>query len=145
MEKILPLSPVHCAAQLGQAQEDGGGEGVETIEKLQNLEPATNAGPRLAKRNRKRSFTSYRCATISCRRSLYVIRRGVKEAMEAEADCLIIDMETNAAAKVDITEEIFGIIDKFKGETVTYVNRDAYSPGHSSPSRPIKFTWPHRA
>ena len=37
---------------------------------------------------------------------LYVIRRGVKEAMEAEADCLIIDMETNGG-RVDITEEIF--------------------------------------
>ena len=59
---------------------------------------------------------------------LYVIRRGVKEAMVAEADCLIIDMETNGG-RVDITEEIFGIIDKFKGETVTYVNRDAYSAG----------------
>ena len=53
---------------------------------------------------------------------LYVIRRGVKEAMSAEADCLILDMETNGG-RVDITEEIFDIISKFKGETVTYVTR----------------------
>jgi membrane-bound serine protease (ClpP class) len=59
---------------------------------------------------------------------LYVIRRGVKEAMAAEADCLIFDMETNGG-RVDITEEIFDIIGKFKGETVTYVNKDAYSAG----------------
>ena len=59
---------------------------------------------------------------------LYVIRRGVKEAMSAEADCLILDMETNGG-RVDITEEIFDIIGKFKGETVTYVNKDAYSAG----------------
>ncbi len=59
---------------------------------------------------------------------LYVIRRGVKEAMAAKADCLILDMETNGG-RVDITEEIFGIIGKFKGETVTYVNKDAYSAG----------------
>ena len=59
---------------------------------------------------------------------LYVIRRGVKEAMAAKADCLIIDMETNGG-RVDITEEIFDIIGKFKGETVTYVNKDAYSAG----------------
>ena len=59
---------------------------------------------------------------------LYVIRRGVKEAMAAEADCLILDMETNGG-RVDITEEIFDIIGKFKGETVTYVNKDAYSAG----------------
>ena len=59
---------------------------------------------------------------------LYVIRRGVKEAMAAEADCLILDMETNGG-RVDITEDIFDIIGKFRGETVTYVNRDAYSAG----------------
>ena len=59
---------------------------------------------------------------------LYVIRRGVKEAMAAEADCLILDMETNGG-RVDITEEIFDIVGKFRGETVTYVNKDAYSAG----------------
>ena len=59
---------------------------------------------------------------------LYIIRRGVKEAMDAKADCLILDMETNGG-RVDITEEIFDIIGKFKGETVTYVNKDAYSAG----------------
>ena len=59
---------------------------------------------------------------------LYVIRRGVKEAMAAEADCLIFDMETNGG-RVDITEEIFDIIGKFPGLTVTYVNKDAYSAG----------------
>ena len=67
---------------------------------------------------------------------LYVIRRGVKEAMAAEADCLILDMETNGG-RVDITEEIFDIIGKFASSgpprrprlTVTYVNKDAYSAG----------------
>ena len=69
---------------------------------------------------------------------LYVIRRGVKEAMAAEADCLILDMETNGG-RVDITEEIFDIIGKFSDrrradplppyQTVTYVNKDAYSAG----------------
>ncbi|MED5382326.1 MAG: hypothetical protein VYC47_07115 [Verrucomicrobiota bacterium] len=59
---------------------------------------------------------------------LYVIRRGVKEARAAKADCLILDMETNGG-RVDITEEIFDIIGKFPGLTVTYVNKDAYSAG----------------
>ena len=45
---------------------------------------------------------------------LYVIRRGVKEAMAAEADCIILDMETNGG-RVDITEEIFDIVGKFQG------------------------------
>ncbi|MEO1863680.1 MAG: NfeD family protein [Verrucomicrobiia bacterium] len=69
---------------------------------------------------------------------LYVIRRGVKEAMAAGADCLIFDMETNGG-RVDITEEIFDIVGKFSDrqradhlppyQTVTYVNKDAYSAG----------------
>src|SRR5437773_8200121 len=59
---------------------------------------------------------------------VYLVRRGVKEAMEAKADLLIIDMDTNGG-RVDATEEIMEIINKFKGKTVTYVNRKAFSAG----------------
>jgi hypothetical protein len=53
----------------------------------------------------------------------YVVRRGVKEAMEAKADLLVLDMDTNGG-RVDVTEEIIGIVGKFS--TMTYVN--AISP-----------------
>ncbi len=59
---------------------------------------------------------------------VYLIRRGVKEAMEAKADLLLLDMDTNGG-RVDATEEIMEIIDKFKGQTATYVNRKAFSAG----------------
>ncbi len=59
---------------------------------------------------------------------VYVVRRGVKEAMEARADAIILDMETNGG-RVDITEEIIGIIGKFPGKKFTYVNRKAFSAG----------------
>lgn len=59
---------------------------------------------------------------------VYVVRRGVKEAMEAKADVLVIDMETNGG-RVDVTEEIIGIIGKFPGQTVTFVNKKAFSAG----------------
>ncbi len=58
----------------------------------------------------------------------YVVRRGVKEAMEAKADLLVIDMDTNGG-RVDVTEEIIGILAKFQGPTVTFVNRKAFSAG----------------
>jgi membrane-bound serine protease (ClpP class) len=58
----------------------------------------------------------------------YVVRRGVKEAMEAKADTLIIDMDTNGG-RVDVTRDIIAILEKFKGRTVTYVNRNAFSAG----------------
>jgi len=59
---------------------------------------------------------------------VYVVRRGVKEAMEAKADLLVLDMNTDGG-RVDVTEEIIGIISKFPGQTVTYVNSRAFSAG----------------
>jgi membrane-bound serine protease (ClpP class) len=59
---------------------------------------------------------------------VYLLRRGVKEAMDNQADLLVLDMETNGG-RVDVTEEILGVLGRFKGETVTYVNRKAFSAG----------------
>jgi membrane-bound serine protease (ClpP class) len=59
---------------------------------------------------------------------VYLLRRGVKEAMEAGAEVLVLDMETNGG-RFDSTKEIIQILDQFEGQTVTYVNRDAYSAG----------------
>lgn len=59
---------------------------------------------------------------------VYLVRRGVKEAMEAQADVLILDMKTDGG-RVDVTEEIIQIINKFPGTTVTYVNDRAFSAG----------------
>src|SRR5882724_3148177 len=58
----------------------------------------------------------------------YLVRRGVKEAMEAKADTLVLDMDTNGG-RIDTTKEIISIIEKFGGRTVTYVNRTAFSAG----------------
>lgn len=59
---------------------------------------------------------------------VYVVRRGVKEAMEAHADLIIIDMDTHGG-RTDSMVEIIGIINQFKGQTVTYVNTKAFSAG----------------
>jgi membrane-bound serine protease (ClpP class) len=59
---------------------------------------------------------------------VYIVRRGVKEAIQANADLLVLDMETNGG-RVDVTEEIIEILNQFKGKTVTYVNRKAFSAG----------------
>ena len=59
---------------------------------------------------------------------VYLVRRGVKEAMQANADVLIVDMDTDGG-RVDVTEEIIEILNQFKGETVTFVNRKAFSAG----------------
>lgn len=58
----------------------------------------------------------------------YIVRRGVKEAMAAKADILVIDMNTNGG-RLDVTEEIMEILDKFEGKIITYVNEKAISAG----------------
>ena len=58
----------------------------------------------------------------------YLVRRGVKEAMEAKADLLVLDMDTNGG-RVSVTEEIIAILNNFTGETVTFVNKKAFSAG----------------
>ena len=39
---------------------------------------------------------------------VYLVRRGVKEAMDAKADLLLLDMDTNGG-RVDSTEQIIEI------------------------------------
>ena len=46
----------------------------------------------------------------------------------SHAAALILDMNTDGG-RVDVTEEIIGILSKFKGVTVTYVNDRAFSAG----------------
>ena len=75
----------------------------------------------------------------------YLVRRGVKKAMEEKADALVLDMETNGG-RLDSTEEIIEALNRFPGLTITYVNRKAFSAGafiavatqknlHGSPKR----------
>jgi membrane-bound serine protease (ClpP class) len=59
---------------------------------------------------------------------VYLVRRAVKEAMDAKADLLVLDMDTNGG-RGDSMMEIIEIINQFKGETLTYVNRKAFSAG----------------
>ena len=59
---------------------------------------------------------------------VYLVRRGVKEAIEAKAELIILDMDTNGGS-VPALLEIIDSIGRFKGKTVTYVNRKAFSAG----------------
>jgi membrane-bound serine protease (ClpP class) len=59
---------------------------------------------------------------------VYVVRRGVKEAMAAKADLLVIDMDTYGG-RLDAMIDIIDVINEFKGQTVIYVNTKAFSAG----------------
>lgn len=59
---------------------------------------------------------------------LYILRRGLKEAIEAKVDLVVLDMKT-PGGRLDVTFEMMEALDKFPGKTVTYVNSEAISAG----------------
>lgn len=59
---------------------------------------------------------------------LYIIRRGLKEAIEQNADVVVLDMKTPGGA-LDVTFDIMEALAKFPGETITFVNTEAISAG----------------
>ncbi len=59
---------------------------------------------------------------------LYVLRRGLKEAQSEGIATVIIDMET-PGGELGVTLEIMEAIDKFEGQTLVYVNKEAISAG----------------
>ncbi|MDP3071149.1 MAG: NfeD family protein [Opitutaceae bacterium] len=59
---------------------------------------------------------------------LFIIRRGLKEAIENKADVVVLDMKTPGGA-LDATFDIMEALGKFPGKTITYVNDQAISAG----------------
>lgn len=59
---------------------------------------------------------------------LYILRRGLKEAIEQKVDTIILDMET-PGGRLDVTFDMLKALEKFPGKTVTYINREAISAG----------------
>lgn len=60
--------------------------------------------------------------------NLFILRRGLKEAIENDVDMVILDMDT-PGGRVDYCLEMMAMLDKFEGITATYVNDDAISAG----------------
>jgi membrane-bound serine protease (ClpP class) len=59
---------------------------------------------------------------------LFIIRRGLKEAIEQKADLVVLDMKTPGGA-LDVTFEIMEALGKYPGKTLTFVNTEAMSAG----------------
>jgi membrane-bound serine protease (ClpP class) len=59
---------------------------------------------------------------------LFILRRGLKKAIEEKVDTIVLDMETPGGA-LDVTFDMLKALEKFPGKTVTYINREAISAG----------------
>ncbi|WP_308984914.1 NfeD family protein [Thalassobacterium sedimentorum] len=60
--------------------------------------------------------------------NLYILRRGLKEAITNQVDMVLLDMDT-PGGRVDYTIEMMEMLAKFDGITATYINPDAISAG----------------
>ncbi len=59
---------------------------------------------------------------------LYILRRGLKQAIKMKADVVVLDMKTPGGA-LDVTFEIMEVLGEFPGKTITFVNTEAISAG----------------
>ena len=59
---------------------------------------------------------------------LFILRRGLKEAIENKVDTIVLDMNTPGGA-LDVTFEMLKALEKFPGKTITYINTEAISAG----------------
>jgi membrane-bound serine protease (ClpP class) len=59
---------------------------------------------------------------------LYIVRRGLKDAIDHEAGTIVLDIKTPGGA-LDATFEIMEALGKFPGTTIAFVNNGAMSAG----------------
>jgi membrane-bound serine protease (ClpP class) len=59
---------------------------------------------------------------------LFILRRGLKEAIDNGVQTIVLDMET-PGGRSDVTFDMLKALEKFPGKTITYVNREAMSAG----------------
>ena len=62
------------------------------------------------------------------RNTVFLVRRGLRDAEEKKAAALVLDMQTNGG-RVDATEDIIRLLESAPMKTYTFVNDKAYSAG----------------
>jgi membrane-bound serine protease (ClpP class) len=59
---------------------------------------------------------------------LYILRRGLKDAISQHADAVVLDLKTPGGA-IDVTLEMMEALARFPGLTIAYVDNEAMSAG----------------
>jgi membrane-bound serine protease (ClpP class) len=60
--------------------------------------------------------------------ALYILRRGLKEAITENADVVVLDIKTPGGA-LDVTFSMMEALEKFHGQTIAFVDNEAMSAG----------------
>lgn len=90
--------------------------------------PESEAGPRVSDLESRIDVYVIPITDAISKPNLYILRRGLKEAIENDVEMVLLDMDT-PGGRVDYTIEMMEMLAKFEGITATYVNVDAISAG----------------
>lgn len=94
----------------------------------QAAEPSAVAAPGVAVLGKKTVVYVIPIKDEINRPTFYILRRGLKEAIAQQADVVLLDMNTPGGA-LDVTFEIMEALEKFPGQKLTFVDREAMSAG----------------
>jgi membrane-bound serine protease (ClpP class) len=94
----------------------------------QAAEPAAGAAPAVAAPAKKTVVYVIPVKDQINSPTLFILRRGLKEAIEQKADVVLLDMNTPGGA-LDVTFEIMEALEKFPGQKITFIDREAMSAG----------------
>jgi membrane-bound serine protease (ClpP class) len=128
MQKWLPQLLSFCFAAVAF-----GAQGESTVPSNAPTSAELDAVAKASVRNETGKKGAERVYVIPVREQigsavLYIIRRGIKEAIEQKADAVVLDMKTPGGS-LGSTLEIMEAIAKFPGTTITYINNEAMSAG----------------
>jgi len=139
MQRLFPrLSPVSLIAAFALAAAPAALSGRgDATEKAAPAEPiaaeapqaasAPSATPSLASPSPKRVYVIPIRDEIA-EPALYLLRRGLKEAVSEHADAVVLDIKTPGGA-IDVTMEMMDDLKKFPGRTIAFVDNEAMSAG----------------
>ena len=132
--QLLASEPVEDAGEVTTAVEETAERGVDSAdpeaaprEIAPVLSPAERAEPLLAEDGKVHVYRVPITEAIS-KPNLFILRRSIKQAIEENVNVLVLDMDT-PGGRLDITLEMMELLERFEGETITYVNKDAISAG----------------
>lgn len=115
------------SADVESAKESDEVIGEDEPERFVDKTPEERAAPLLSEDGKVHVYRVPITEAIS-KPNLFILRRSIKQAIEMGVKVIVLDMDT-PGGRLDVTLDMMELLDRFEGETLTYVNRDAISAG----------------
>ncbi len=123
-----PASPQAAEDSPAGRTETGPGEGPSAKETAASAKEQKQPEKNKKKKTGKASVYVIPIEDAISKPNHFILRRGLKEAIDNDIDAVVLDMDT-PGGRLDKTLEMMEGLDRFKGATMTFVNDEAISAG----------------